>query len=1189
MSMPSHEPLATYDPLVTISDQQATQQLGDAALLGNWFVFLKTEWLIRSGMAQLLSPSSITQTLAKPNIIFRGKEPITLPGAKIMPTPLPRANLISLTCDKALYRVKRDTIHLLIAAPQHANEELRLTLTLSGNPYANYPLTVDQHGLCLWSLRDLPEGVYSASLYGLDADECRFEVADYRLAALNTELVEQQLHNDILHYTLSVTAFNQPYSGGIEVELQVDGQRVGQRKKSQCDSDGQCRDEVKLAGNGLHTLNIIVGERTATVVLKGAQQQRRETLTISELGEVQQISLLPLPEANRCRGLYVGQVGTNTEPFMVQNVVGSEVTLVPRTGVEVLRTIVINPTQGTSEEHYYEQLQASQVLRLPVPQPYGIVLLGAFIDGRAWEGWCAILHPSAIQLECIAPKEAKPGSRVTITLKTAQSDRAIPVQLIVKDQRLIAPSDPQTELAAAIKKNMSAWNESAITGTIERKLMDMEYYRRNVMFRAMAAPAGMPMAMSLADTMTPTPTGALPPPVASMPAGGSFRQPTSIREKSNTGALATQATSATATTSSFAELTKVRMQFPEVIHNTLVNICGEAQIEVTLGDSMTHYTVEAFALSPDTLDWQRAETTITAQQAVYAEMTVSPFVFPGDPVLGRLDVGATSGKAIVEVQHDSKAIPLFFEDGAPVVPGSAIPSGSVVRFPVRPGMFTATVRDAETGEVDVSERHVTVPGQLRHIMRRTRLLNPGDVVTLQEAQVLELKPLPGLERPFQTFVEGASQYVFGCVEQTSCKLLAMYLGYSSNQDKPEVAREYEAALVVWHKRLQSMYLPQSGFCFYPPAEGGNSTPDTHYAPKAVKHLFNLLTVAERSAPAQGVLREIIDNIAEMVQDAATYYKIAALPKTVSDCHDAYQVITSKQARPQQKVEATNFVRTRLKEHQGQMYIEVSEKQPSYLLHGMAVSRREETAYAAAALFATGERSDLLKAVAATNYITGQINEEHRLYSTVDSSAALALLLELRNSGILTNTQTTKVRLNGQDYTLKAALDHTGRVESLQCVEGLLMVQVTSEVIENWSAYKGQLAVEVHLERRGKKQRSFKKGDELELVINVPRYEPGLLVHVCLPDALARVVGGGQVKRFSLDFCEKNVLRVPLAAVGSTVLPQAKEGETRSSLLRWLGIRSDLKTQQVQHWAVIVRNMFREEQVGNPGLLEVTVE
>ena len=135
---------------------------------------------------------------------------------------------------------------------------------------------------------------------------------------------------------------------------------------------------------------------------------------------------------------------------------------------------------------------------------------------------------------------------------------------------------------------------------------------------------------------------------------------------------------------------------------------------------------------------------------------------------------------------------------------------------------------------------------------------------------------------------------------------------------------------------------------------------------------------------------------------------------------------------------------------------------------------------------------------------------------------------------------------------------------------MISAQITSEFIEDWSTLKSVLSVEVRLERAGRPQDHFKVGDALDLVISVPRYEAGMVAHICLPDALARIVGGGQVKRFSLDFQEQHVLRVPLAAVSATRLPGTKRAGA-------------------QHWAVIVRNMFKEEQIGNPGLLKVVVE
>src|SRR5690242_9446423 len=109
--MPLQKALTDHDPLVTISDPSTVEQLGDTVLLGNWFVFLRAEWLKRSGMSQLFPVAGTGEYLARSTVLFRGKDTLTLPGARVAPTALPRPNLVSLTCDKALYRANRDTVH----------------------------------------------------------------------------------------------------------------------------------------------------------------------------------------------------------------------------------------------------------------------------------------------------------------------------------------------------------------------------------------------------------------------------------------------------------------------------------------------------------------------------------------------------------------------------------------------------------------------------------------------------------------------------------------------------------------------------------------------------------------------------------------------------------------------------------------------------------------------------------------------------------------------------------------------------------------------------------------------------------------------------------------------------------------------------------------------------------------------
>ncbi|HEY7357772.1 MAG TPA: hypothetical protein VH590_14945, partial [Ktedonobacterales bacterium] len=348
-----------------------------------------------------------------------------------------------------------------------------------------------------------------------------------------------------------------------------------------------------------------------------------------------------------------------------------------------------------------------------------------------------------------------------------------------------------------------------------------------------------------------------------------------------------------------------------------------------------------------------------------------------------------------------------------------------------------------------------------------------------------------------------------------------------------------------------------------------------------RHQLNL-PKPERVSGISQAMTDALNEIHRMAIDAANVYKITCPPANINDCHDAYLLLANG-ASADKKAEAAAYARSRLQEKDGQTFVEVSPGQPSYLLHGAAVGNREETAYAAAALLAGGDPRDLPLVIKATNFLTGQTNEAGILYSTVDTGSMLVLMIGLRAAGIgATGGDADTLHLNGRQVTLAEALATAELVESVMCLKGVLAVEVTAELVEDWNTFQSALNVTVALEQDGKPAQVFKVGDALDLVIRVPRYEPCLVAHVCLPDGLARVVGGGQVKRFALDFAEKTELRVPLAAVAPTLLPAEMAGGNSSKG------QPQARDVPAQHWAVLVRNMFKEEQAGNPGLLEVRI-
>jgi hypothetical protein len=740
---------------VTLDGWRLAQRVGDLVMVGRRFAFFKPGWIEEAvrGVDQLgFSAATIEEFQQRGAIVFLGEQDVTLPGAHIAGERFTRPDLVSLTSDKALYRAGKDTVRLLIASPQRPNAELKLMLRLSGNHYASYTVALDQYGVCLRSIAGLPEGQYEATLDGTEAGVCRFEVAEYRLAPLRADLVGQALEGKTLSFTLLLRAFGQPYNGAVEIELQERGQRVGRRQQVTTDAQGRCSGKVELTGAGPYTLNVIAGERTATVALKGSEQERREVLTISELGSVQELSLLPLPGAEVCRGLHVAPRGGNTSPFLVSQVIGEEVELVAREQVDLLRVVIMAPAAGEiAQEKIRENVAAGERLTLMVPAPYGLLLVGAFVKGKPWEGWCAVIRPSDLKLETAAPDKARPGERVKIMLRTNRPEKIVPVQLIVKDQRLIAPSDPQVELAARIKAALTTERGKLNTGAPEANLYAAGY-------EPPPPPMPPPMAFAAMPAAAPMARGGGPMRFAGRAMAAPMAQPLSSSQLERLAYMEMGENQAMPLEEAKATLTPIRVEFPEVIHNSIVYVQGQAEVVVKLGDALTTYVIEAFALAG--LDWVREEAQLEAQLPVYGDLVLSPFVFSGDQVQGTLYVGAASGRARVEVQRDGEPVPLWV-DGRRLMPGEEVRSGAAVRFSVQPGAFTAIVKDVVSGEVDVSERFVTPPGQIRSIVKRMRLLTAGETLTREEAGAQSLRVLPGLERPFQIFVEGACKYPHG--------------------------------------------------------------------------------------------------------------------------------------------------------------------------------------------------------------------------------------------------------------------------------------------------------------------------------------------------------------------------------------------------------------------------------------------
>lgn len=219
--------------------------------------------------------------------------------------------------------------------------------------------------------------------------------------------------------------------------------------------------------------------------------------------------------------------------------------------------------------------------------------------------------------------------------------------------------------------------------------------------------------------------------------------------------------------------------------------------------------------------------------------------------------------------------------------------------------------------------------------------------------------------------------------------------------------------------------------------------------------------------------------------------------------------------------------------------------------------RATLAYAGASFLAMGH---VEKGIRLANQVTRQLNEQGRLYSTYDSVPAIALMIQVRTRGFVSDGG--RVRVNGKEMTALEAASVSDQVESIEVLDGVAAVEITRIHEEDWNRFETQFPVRVGFrDDDDHRKNHFRMGERAELVVTLPDgYQVGDLAHVSLPACLSWIHGGGKIKQLTLDFEGRDELRIPL------IVTSKIEGQ--------------------QHFALCVRNMFEEERITMPGLLSV---
>jgi len=598
-----------------------------------------------------------------------------------------------------------------------------------------------------------------------------------------------------------------------------------------------------------------------------------------------------------------------------------------------------------------------------------------------------------------------------------------------------------------------------------------------------------------------------------------------------------------------------RSDFADIAYCGIVRTdeLGRASLSFRLPDAIASYNIEAFALSESGTEWCSTKKRLDVSKLVWAEFKLPKFIYPGDKSPATVDVSCSSGQFRLRLLCDGVSVPFSLVGALQTAADSYTGQRAQVMFEAQPGQWRVEVEDLVTQECDVAERTVDELGRFKGLARRFQLLLPGETLERQAHRALQLQLLPSLGKPFNLLCEATADYEFHCCEQTAAKLLAAVTSLMAGGGLVKL-RDVILAGVA---REQRMHLPGRGLALYPPEEmGGMAQPNDYWGKIAAEHLCSLGIVQEplltlEATQSDPEVQQALQIAITIGEDAAFAYKLPLVPTQIESGRDAYRALMrSSPARD----EALPYARRSL--------------QPSTAdrkkLQGAVLSRAEQ-AYCAAALLVGSNESDRALAVAAANQLANSLDSNGRLYSTVDSIALLGLMMAIRTVGIGASG-TVRVLLNGRAMSLAEAIEvsSTNQIDAIAVLEGAAFLELTTEVIEDWHAFRADVPVQVRLVIPQERTNGLLcPGDTVELVVEVERYEPGLLVQVCLPPALSRLEGGGEVKRFSVDLCGRSVVRVPLVVTSHTLPP----GE---------------------HWTVVVSNMFSEEQTGNPGLLRVQV-
>ncbi len=1152
---------------ITIHDRKLAEQTKNFVKIGHYFVF--AEERNTRGHKQKISGRLARLLIQKADKVFPLTDrPVALEGLTITPVPRTAGHIGCMVSDRDIYRAGQDNIRLFIACLSPCRT-LNLTIEMQGQFFAARSAELTD-GVGMETFSGLLPGDYSAriDMNGRPVGQSVFfTVAEDKAAAMQVRLLNHRLNRAAgnLSFTLKTESYRMPFGGQLIVTVTEKDQTLGETIVRPV-SPGYYEGKIGIRGQGPFRLRLTAAddpERVTDIAVPATRKTDKEVSVINELGTEMQFSMMPEPDALPIRGGWLTRSDFLPTPLIVEEPVTDTPMIRAAAAVESLVLVSLDLVTGRYSVQEAGDMKSGTGIRAEVGGPMAMVFAGCFVNGRPFEGYTTFISPGRLRISSEVPAMLSPGQYLTVTLRTEGTDRPVPVLVRVCDEHLAGSDTPESALGASLKRCM----DTATLGMADAEILPLNLPPESGEPLTEEKGNGVPdkkdeaivlsgieeesediidlsddLVLSLSDVAEESEKISE---VLSPDDEPEFRTMEFNADQMYSALDEKQAESANPDDNALPDHPDTAGDradrhpaggFPEILFYDTVSVSGTGEIVIPTGNFRGTLAVETFALAGT--DWVWHRTTVATDQNVRAELDVPPAVHPDDHVTGRVRASSASGKVSVCLMKDEVSVTLRAADRSDTA-SDVTAARAELEFDVVPGRYQAIVSDPVSGESDTTEAQVGEPGRFISYPKELLLLQKGENLSLHsDSRIKMLRVLPDLNETYNRLAGAiVSCPHHGCVE-TAAKILAatfMYLSAQTQGGRAEAGQIILAAAA----RAEKMLVPDRGFALYP----GENAVNEQYSPLTVRYLRTLKKLNALSSLSPGLRRAVAEGLS-LSDQAAMAQGMKPVPDRISSPEEAYAAASAGKDK--------EAVRKFIEE-----FVVFSDTSASLAEKQDAVTDRASLAYCAAALIAAG---DLSRGILLANQVFRQLNAQGSLYSAVDSAAALVLADQLICSGITGNSG--PLRVNGREMSVSEAVQTEEVIESLEVIEGIAAAEITSIREENWGDYAQGFPVKTEFRNTGgKKIRYFKPGDRADLLVSLPEgYQAGDIVHVSLPACMSPIRGDGKNRRFSIAFEGKNEVRIPVV------------------------VSSEIRGRQ--HFALCVRNMFKEERAAYPGILSV---